>query len=125
MVLGSQSSQVFINGGDVALRDIVSGHGGIGWGLDLVTLEVISNLNSSRILCNIGGQSPERRDSPISVTKLRVRGTETGRGQRSAALSTGSGVPGLGRWGPLSPQHCERAPRDTGKGCSNRIDSTN
>ena len=35
--------------GDVALRDKVSGHGGGGLGLDLVILEVVSNLNNSII----------------------------------------------------------------------------
>ena len=31
-VVGSPSLQVFPTGGDVALRDMVSGHGGMGWG---------------------------------------------------------------------------------------------
>jgi len=35
--------------GDVALRDVVSGHGGGGLGLDLGTLVVFSNLNNSMI----------------------------------------------------------------------------
>ena len=38
---------MFKNHGDVALRDVVSGHGGGGLGLDLVILEVFSNLNDS------------------------------------------------------------------------------
>ena len=33
--------------GDVALKDTVSGPGGGGWQLDLITLEVLSNLNDS------------------------------------------------------------------------------
>ena len=41
---------------DVALRDVVSGHGGGGMRLDLGTLEVFSNLNDSLIL-SCGHQS--------------------------------------------------------------------
>ena len=35
-VVGSLSLEVFENCGDVALRDVVSGHGGEGLGLDLI-----------------------------------------------------------------------------------------
>ena len=42
--------KVFKEHGDVALRDIVSGHGGDGLGLDLMILEVFSSLNNSVIL---------------------------------------------------------------------------
>ena len=42
--------EVFKNLGDVALRDVVGGHGGSGLGLELVTLAVFSNLNDSVIL---------------------------------------------------------------------------
>jgi len=45
-VVGSLSLEVFQNCGDVALRDVGSGHGG----LDRVILEVLSNLNGSMIL---------------------------------------------------------------------------
>jgi len=38
------SLEVFKNHGDVALRDVVSGHGGMGWGWDLGVLELIPNL---------------------------------------------------------------------------------
>ena len=31
-VVGSPTLEVFHNCGDVALRDVVSGHGGMGWG---------------------------------------------------------------------------------------------
>lgn len=31
-VVGSPSLEMFENHGDVALRDMVSGHGGMGWG---------------------------------------------------------------------------------------------
>ena len=41
---------MFKNHGDVALRDVVSGHGGGGLGLDLVILEVFSRLNDAMIL---------------------------------------------------------------------------
>jgi len=47
----SLSLEVFKNHGDVALKDVVSEHGGEGLGLDLV-LEVFSNLNDSIILFN-------------------------------------------------------------------------
>ena len=53
--MGSPSLEVFQNHGDVALRDVVSGHGGGGMGLDLGILEVFSNINDSVI--SDGGQS--------------------------------------------------------------------
>ena len=43
----SPSLEVFKNRGDVALRDVVSGHGGTGWWLDLM---IFSNLNDCVIL---------------------------------------------------------------------------
>ena len=49
-VVESPSLEVFKNHGDVALRDVVSGHGWGGLVLDLVILEVFSNLNESMIL---------------------------------------------------------------------------
>ena len=56
----SLSLEVFKNHGDVALRDVVSGHGGKGLGLDLV-LEVFFNSNDSLIHTSqslwIGGTS--------------------------------------------------------------------
>ena len=52
----SPSLEVFQNHRDVALRDVVSGHGGGGMRLDLGTLEVFSNLNDSVIL-SCGHQS--------------------------------------------------------------------
>ena len=48
-VVESPSLEVFENCGDVALRDMVSGHGGDGLGSDLI-LEVFSNLSDSVIL---------------------------------------------------------------------------
>lgn len=36
------------NGGDVALREVVSGHSGGGLGLNLGNLEVLSNLSDSK-----------------------------------------------------------------------------
>ena len=47
-VVGSPSLEVSQSCGDVALRDVGSGHGGggLGWGI----LEVFSNLNDSVIL---------------------------------------------------------------------------
>ena len=42
------SLEMFRNCGGVALRDVVSGHGGEG--LDLMTSEVFSNLNDSVVL---------------------------------------------------------------------------
>ena len=47
----SLSLEVFKNHGDVALRDVVSGHGGDGLGLDWMILEVFSNVNDFIILC--------------------------------------------------------------------------
>ena len=43
----SPSLEVFKNHGDVALRDVVTGHGGVGLGLDLGILEVFSSLDDS------------------------------------------------------------------------------
>ena len=48
--MGSPPLEVFHNRGDVALRDVGSGHGGAGLQLDWMTLEVISNLNGPMIL---------------------------------------------------------------------------
>ena len=42
--------EVFRNCGDVTLRDVVSGHGGDGLGLDWMTVETFSNLSDSVIL---------------------------------------------------------------------------
>jgi len=38
---------------DVALRDMVSGHGGDGLGLNVMIIEVFSNLNDSMILLHV------------------------------------------------------------------------
>jgi len=43
--VGSPSLEVFQNGGDVALRDVGSGHGGGRLGLDLGILGVFSDLD--------------------------------------------------------------------------------
>ena len=56
-VMESLSLEVLKNHGDVALRNMISGHGGDGLGLDLVILQLFSNLNDSVILCTrIWGQ---------------------------------------------------------------------
>ena len=44
-VVGSPSMRMFKKHRDVALRDVVSGHGGDGLGLDWVILVVFCNLN--------------------------------------------------------------------------------
>jgi len=44
-VVGSPSLEAFKERGDVALRNVASGHGGVG--LDWVILEVLSNLSGS------------------------------------------------------------------------------
>jgi len=49
-VTGPPSLEVFKNHGDVALRDMVSGHGGGGLRLDWMILQVFSNLKNSIIL---------------------------------------------------------------------------
>ena len=49
-VVESLSLDVFKNCRDVALRDVVSGHGGDGLGLDWMILVVFSNLDDSEIL---------------------------------------------------------------------------
>ena len=49
-VVQSLFLEVFKNHGDVALRDVVSGHGADGLGLELMILVVFSNLNDSVIL---------------------------------------------------------------------------
>jgi len=46
-VVESPSQRVFKNHGDVAQRDVGSGHNGDGLGLDLRILEVFSSLNDS------------------------------------------------------------------------------
>ena len=49
-LVGSPSLEVLKNRGDVALRDVVSGHGGNGLALDWMVLVIFSNLNDSMIL---------------------------------------------------------------------------
>ena len=49
-VVQSPSLEVFKNRVDVALKDVVVGHGEVGCKLDLVILEVFSNHNGSMIL---------------------------------------------------------------------------
>jgi len=49
-VVESSFLKVFKEHGDVALRDIVSGHDGEGLGLDLMILEAFSSLHDSMIL---------------------------------------------------------------------------
>ena len=51
--MGSPFVEVFKNCGDVALRDVGSGHGGDGLGLDLGILTVFSSLNDSIILPSV------------------------------------------------------------------------
>ena len=51
-VVGSLSLEVFKNCVDVALRDMVSGHGGDGLEVRLVVLWVLSNLNDSMLTPN-------------------------------------------------------------------------
>ena len=49
-VVGSPSLGVLRNHVDMALRDVVCGHGGGGLGLDMVTLEVFFSLKGSMVL---------------------------------------------------------------------------
>jgi len=55
---------VFKKRGDVALRDMVSGHGGMGWQLDMMILVVFTSLHDSMILHpgSISLDAPERMD---------------------------------------------------------------
>ena len=50
-MVGLPSLEVFKNCGDVALRDIVTGHGGDGLGLDLGVIEDFSSLYDSTLHC--------------------------------------------------------------------------
>ena len=52
--MGSPSPEVFHNCGDVALKDVGSGHSGVGQGLGLGISEVFSNLND----CNADRGKP-------------------------------------------------------------------
>ena len=71
-VVESQSLEVFKNHIDVALRDVVSGHGGGGLGLNLVILEVFSNLNDSSLGCRFVGWLMGRPLDHPSVTLLSI-----------------------------------------------------
>ena len=46
----SPSLEVFLNHGDVALRDVVSGHGGDDLELDVMILDIFSSLSDTMIL---------------------------------------------------------------------------
>jgi len=61
-----ESLEVFMNCGDVALRDVVSGRG---LGLDWMILEVISNLSDSVILW-IFHLVTDQQDKPLFTTSL-------------------------------------------------------
>jgi len=51
VVVGSTSLEMFRNDGGVALRNVVSGHGRMGWSWSWLSwLQVFSNLNDSVIL---------------------------------------------------------------------------
>lgn len=50
-VLGSPTLEGFKNCGVVALKEMVSGHGGVGQQLALVISQVFSNLNDSATVC--------------------------------------------------------------------------
>ena len=56
-VVESPSLEVFKNCGNVALRDVVSGHGGDG----LVISVVFSSLNDSVILFSLGSESQQHK----------------------------------------------------------------
>ena len=65
-VVGSPPMEVFQNPGVVAVRDVGSGHGGGGLGLDWVILKVLSGINDSMILlCD----SIVQHDSPQGGTQ--------------------------------------------------------
>ena len=55
-VVESPSLEVFKNHGDVALRDVVSGHGGGGLELKLMILEIFHDLNDSMVWCKLQSQ---------------------------------------------------------------------
>ena len=50
----SPSLEVFKNHRDVALRDVVSGHGGGGLGLDSMILVIFTNLYDSNLVVHVG-----------------------------------------------------------------------
>ena len=65
-VVGSPPMEVFQNHGVVVVRDVGSGHGGGGLGLDWVILKVLSGINDSMILfCD----SIVQHDSPQGGTQ--------------------------------------------------------
>ena len=47
-VVESPSLEVFKNRGDAALREMVCGHGGMGWWLDWMILVIFSNLHKNK-----------------------------------------------------------------------------
>lgn len=65
-VVESQSWEAFNKRLDVALRDTVSGHGGMGWWLDWMILGVFSNLNDSTILCETLPQTALKLERLVS-----------------------------------------------------------
>mgnify|MGYP001860453051 CR=1 FL=1 len=55
--MGSLTALGGVQCGDVALRDVGSGHGGMGEWLGWVTLEIFSNLNDSMLLEGLVGNT--------------------------------------------------------------------
>ena len=73
-VVQSPSLGVIRSCGDVALRDVVSGHGGDWLELDRIVLEVFSNLNDSMNMDEVFGQEGAKLLCLIHQ-ELRVRAT--------------------------------------------------
>ena len=86
----SPSLGVFKNCRDVALGDVVNGHGEDGLGLDFVLSEVFSNLNDSMILCPTACKL--RAPVPTARSKLQCSVC----GSSSVALCPSVGTPSLG-----------------------------
>ena len=63
--VGSPSLEVFKEGGDVALRDVGSGHSGGGLGLDLGISELFSNIYDS-VICR-----SDSRGIAVDLKRLR------------------------------------------------------
>ena len=71
-VVGSPSMEVFQNRGDVALRDVGSGHGGVGWGWTWGSWRSFPTFIILLLFCASSTGCPERWWMSLQTPKVRL-----------------------------------------------------